>query len=143
MRSSSWTPVGTTVDPSAVLTLIAVQLRLRAGADPGAFTPCTDRISAELTRTPDLVGYAFRRTGGILRVVSAWSRRASLTAFERSPLHTAAEQELAALLHPPAVAVWRAAAVDLPPTWDDVRRRLQAADRRTRTRLTGSPHLGT
>ena len=143
MASSSWTPVGAAVDPSAVLTLIAVQLRLRAGADPGAFPPWIDRICPELARTPDLVGYALRLTGGVLRVVSAWSRRASLTAFERGPLHTAAKEELAALLHPPAVAVWRASGSDLPPAWGDVRLRLAAADRRTRTRLTSSTHLGT
>ncbi|MGY1833121.1 hypothetical protein ACI8AA_22125 [Geodermatophilus sp. SYSU D01180] len=140
MRSSSWTPVATAVDPSAVLTLVAVQLRLRAGADPGVFAPWIDRIRAELVHTPDLVGYGLRLTGGVLRVVSAWSRRASLTAFERGPLHTAAEQELAALLHPPAVAIWRAAGTDLPPVWDDVRLRLAAADRRTRKRLTDGQH---
>ncbi|WP_448640898.1 hypothetical protein [Geodermatophilus sp. URMC 63] len=142
MRSSPWTPVRTAIDPSAVVTLVAVQLRLRAGADPGAFPTWIDRIRPELARTPDLVGYAFRLTGGALRVVSAWSRRASLTAFERGPLHAAAKNELAALLHPPAVAVWRAAGGDLPPAWGDVRLRLAAADRRTRTRLAGSQHLG-
>ena len=129
--------------PSAVLTLVGVQLRLRAGADAGAVASWADRLCPELDRTPDLTGYALQLTDGVLWVVSAWSRRASLTAFERSALHTAAKKELAALLHPPAVAVWRAAVSDLPPAWGDVGLRLAAADRRTRTRLTRSQHLGT
>ena len=143
MRNTSWTPVGTAVDPSAPVTLVAVQLRLRAGADPDPLTSWTDRIRPELARTPDLVGYALRLDGGALRVVSGWSRRASLTAFERSPLHTAAEKELAPLLHPPVVAVWGVAVTELPPVWGDVRLRLDAADRRTRTRLASTRHRDT
>ena len=142
MRSSSWTPVGTPAAPSAPLTLVAVQLRLRARADRGALRCWTDRIRPELARTPGLAGYALELTDGVLRVVSAWSRRASLTAFERSPLHTAAGEELATLLHPPVVAVWRAAGTDPPPAWGDVRLRLDAAARRTRSRLGSSQHLG-
>ena len=121
--------------PSAVLTLVGVQLRLRAGADAGAVVSWADRLCPELDRTPDLTGYALQLTDGVLWVVSAWSRRASLTALERSPLHTAAQQELQPLLHPPVIDVWRAAPADLPPSWEEVRRRIHAAGERTRTRL--------
>ncbi len=121
--------------PSAVLTLVGVQLRLRAGADAGAVISWADRLCPELDRTPDLTGYALQLTDGVLWVVSVWSRRASLTAFERSPLHTAAQQELQPLLHPPVIDVWRAAPADLPPSWEEVRRRIHAAGERTRTRL--------
>jgi hypothetical protein len=123
------------IAPSAVLTLVGVQLRLRAGADAGAVISWADRLCPELDRTPDLTGYALQLTDGVLWVVSAWSRRASLTAFERSPLHTAAQQELQPLLHPPVIDVWRAAPADLPPSWEEVRRRIHAAGERTRTRL--------
>jgi hypothetical protein len=135
VRSGSWTPVVPAIVPSAVLTLVGVQLRLRAGADAGAVATWADRLCPELDRTPDLTGYALQLTDGVLWVVSAWSRRASLTAFERSPLHTAAQQELQPLLHPPVVDVWRAAPADLPPSWEEVRRRIHAAGERTRTRL--------
>ena len=121
--------------PSAVLTLVGVQLRLRAGADAGAVISWADRLGPELDRTPDLTGYALRFTGGSLWVVSAWSRRASLTAFERGALHTAAQRELRPLLRPPVIDVWRAAPADLPPSWEEVRRRIHAARERTRTRL--------
>ncbi|SNS56909.1 hypothetical protein SAMN04488107_3050 [Geodermatophilus saharensis] len=135
MRSSSWTPVGPAVTPSAVLTLVGVRLRLRAGADAGPVVSWADRLRAELDRTPDLTGYALRFTGGSLWVVSAWSRRTSLAAFERGALHTAAQRELRPLLRPPVVVVWRAAPADPPPSWEEVRRRLCAAGERTRTRL--------
>jgi len=121
--------------PSAVLTLVGVQLRLRAGADAGAVICWADRLRPELDRTPDLTGYALQFTGGSLWVVSAWSRRASLTAFERGALHTAAQRELRPLLRPPVIDVWRAAPADLPPSWEEVRRRIHAAGERTRTRL--------
>jgi len=124
-------------DPSAVLTLVGVQLRLLTGADPAALTSWADHLRPELDRTPDLVGYALQPTAGVLWVVSAWSRRTSLAAFERGPLHSAAQRELRAVLRPPVVDVWRAPAVDLPPAWADVRRRLHAADRRTRGRVAG------
>lgn len=137
MRSSSWAPVLPAVDPSAVLTLVAVRLRVRAGADPDALAPWVDRLRPQLDRTPDLVGYALQLTDDSLRVVSAWTRRASLAAFERGRLHAAAQRELHPLLHPPVVDVWRTAAADLPPAWADVRRRLDAAERRTQSRLTG------
>jgi hypothetical protein len=110
-------------------------LRLRAGADADAVISWADRLRPELDRTPDLTGYALQFTGGSLWVVSAWSRRSSLAAFERSPLHTAAQQELHPLLHPPVIDVWRAAPADLPPTWEEVRRRMHAAGERTRIRL--------
>ncbi len=120
---------------SAALTLVGVQLRLRAGADADAVVPWVDRLCPELDRTPDLAGYALRFTGGSLWVVSAWSRRTSLAAFERGALHTAAQRELRPLLHPPVIDVWRAAPADLPPSWEEVRRRIHAARERTRTRL--------
>ncbi len=123
------------IAPSAVLTLVGVQLRLRAGADPGAFTSWTGRLRPELDRTPDLAGYALRFDGGSLWVVSAWSSRASLATFERGALHAAAQRELRPLLHPPVVAVWRAGPAELPPSWQEVRRRVHAARERIRTRL--------
>ncbi|MEX5721862.1 hypothetical protein [Geodermatophilus maliterrae] len=135
MPSTPWTPVAAAVDPSAVLTLVGVHLRLRAGSDLDALTAWADRLGRELTRTPDLVGHARRWSGGAFWVVSAWTRRASLVAFERGPLHTAAQRELRALLHPPVVDVWRADPADLPPTWEEVGDRLRAAGERTRTRL--------
>ncbi len=120
---------------SAVLTLVGVQLRLRAGADADAVVPWVDRLCPELDRTPDLAGYALRFAGGSLWVVSAWSRRTSLAVFERGALHTAAQRELRPLLHPPVIDVWRAAPADLPPSWEEVRRRIHAAREQTRTRL--------
>jgi hypothetical protein len=137
VRSTTWTPVAPSVSPSAVVTLVAVQLRLRAGADPGALSSWADRLRPELDRSPDLVGYALQVAGDGLQVVSAWSRRASLATFERGPLHTAAQRALRPLLHPPVIDVWRGVPGDLPPAWDDVHRRLKAADQRTRSRLGG------
>ena len=124
--------------PSAVLTLVGVELRLRAGADADAVVSWADRICPELDHTPDLTGYALQLTGGSLWVVSAWARRTSLAAFERGPLHTAAQRELHPLLYPPVIDVWRAAPPDPPPSWEEVRRRIRAAGKRTGTRL-GSP----
>ncbi|MGY1693708.1 hypothetical protein ACI780_02260 [Geodermatophilus sp. SYSU D00814] len=135
MRSSSWTPVEPVTDPSAVLTLVGVQLRLRGGADAGVVVAWADRIRPELDRTPDLAGYVLRLAAGELWVVSAWSRRASLAAFAGGALHTAAQRELRPLLHPPVTDVWRATPTELPPPWEEVRRRLSAAEERTRARL--------
>jgi hypothetical protein len=123
------------IAPSAVLTLVGVQMRLRAGADADAVVSWAGRLRPELDRTPDLAGYALRFAGGSLWVVSAWSSRASLAAFERGALHAAAQRELRPLLHPPVVAVWRAGPAELPPSWQEVRRRLHAARERIRTRL--------
>ncbi len=123
------------IAPSAVLTLVGVQLRLGAGADAGAVLSWADRLCPELDRTPDLTGYALRLTDGVLWVVSAWSRRASLAAFERGALHAAAQRELRPLRDPPVVAVWRAGPAELPPSWQEVRRRVYAARERIRTRL--------
>jgi hypothetical protein len=135
VRSTPWTPVAPAVDPEELLTIVGVRLCLRSGSAPAALTAWVDRLRPELDRTPDLAGYALQLTGGRLWVVSAWSRRGSLAAFERGRLHTTAERELQALLHPPVVAIWRAAASELPPSWDDVRGRLRAAGERTRDRL--------
>jgi hypothetical protein len=85
-----------------------------------------ERLLPELDETPAVVGYALRVTTADLWTVSAWSRRAALAAFDRGPLHDAAKRELRPLLRPPTVAVWSARVADLPPSWADVTRRIQA-----------------
>lgn len=137
VQGTSWTSVTPVADPAAVLTIVAVQLRLRRAADAVALAAWADRLRPELDRTAGLVGYSARRTSRALWVVSAWSHRDRLAAFESGPLHTAAKRELHPLLHPPVVGVWRAGSDGIPPPWTDVRGRLRAAERRTRARLDG------
>jgi hypothetical protein len=135
MWTLPWTPVASAADRGQALTLVGVQLRLRSGTDPRAVTARAERLRPELDRSPDLVGYAMQLIDGGFWVVSAWTHRASLAAFERGSLHRSAQRELRPLLHPPVVNVWSVAATELPPVWEEVRRRLWAAEERLRARL--------
>jgi hypothetical protein len=66
-----------------------------------------------------------------LWTVSAWTNRADLVRFEHSHAHQAARSALRPRLWPATLAVWTCRCSDLPVTWAEVRRRIEAASQIT------------
>lgn len=129
MLSPRWTALAAPDSSQTHCSVVAVQLTLRTGAALPVVDAEVSRIAAALP-TAGLLGVMLERTGRHVRVVSAWSRRADLAAFERGRLHRDAEDALREHVLPPTVAVWTERLAALPPDWHEVRRRLDAAGAR-------------
>lgn len=102
---------------------------------------CSWLIRRQLRATAGLVGYALsldpRR--GTLWIVSAWTSRADLGRFDRSPLHATVKATMRPTLVPSTFAVWRCTAAELPIRWDEVRKQIVDADLRRRRSPDRSP----
>ena len=129
MPSDRWTAL-TAPDPTLThCSVVAVQLTLRT-ADAGTVLDTWAGRIADALPAPGLLGLMLTRTDSHLRVVSAWSRRSELAEFERGPLHREAKAALHQHVLPPTVAVWSEALRNLPPDWQEVQERLDAAHAR-------------
>ncbi len=145
MLSPRWTALPAPDGSQTHCSVVAVQLTLRNTEAGAVLDTWVDRVVLDLP-TSALLGAMVTRTRTDLHMVSAWSRRSDMAAFERAGVHGAAKQDLRAHVLPPTVAVWTELVAALPPSWDEVRRRLAAARTRQRpdsasasTGLTASP----
>ena len=126
MLSPRWTALAAADSSQTHCSVVAVQLTLRTEPAPPVVDAEVSRIAAALP-TAGLLGVMLERTGRHLRVVSAWSRRTDMAAFERGELHRNAKDALREHVLPPTVAVWTEHLAALPPDWHEVQRRLDAA----------------
>jgi hypothetical protein len=124
--TTPWTLAAT---PSGPVTVIAAQLPLRSLGSLPATLVWTWRLRRALCDAPGLGGYAFAMpiSGSALWMVSAWTSRRALTAFQHNAAHRAAQTHLRTRLGPATFAVWDCPAAQLPVGWGDVRRRILAA----------------
>jgi hypothetical protein len=105
--TTPWTLAET---PSGTVTVIAARLPLRSLGSLPATLVWTWRLRRALCDAPGLGGYAFAMpiSGSALWMVSAWTSRRALTAFQHNAAH-------------------RAAQADLRIRWAEVQRRILAA----------------
>ena len=105
MLSPRWSALAAADSSQTHCTVVAVQLTLRSEPAVRVVDAWASRIAAALP-TAGLLGVMLERTGRDVRVVSAWSRRTDMAAFERGGLHRAAKDALREHVLPPTVAVW-------------------------------------
>lgn len=128
-----WTIRSAAPDPAASCTVVAARLPLRSRrALPRALADAV-RVHRRLAHEDAVLGHALATEVAVAAVwtVSAWADRAALARFERSPTHRAVVHRLRRQLRPSTLVVWRCLARDLPVRWDEVRRRVRCAERRT------------
>jgi hypothetical protein len=116
-------------NPDGACTVIVGRLPLRAYRDLPAGVAWVRRVGRQLAVTPGLAGHAtaIDLSAPALWIVSAWTNRADLVRFEHSDEHQAARSGLSLRLWPATFAVWMCGPTDLPVTWTEVRRRIDAA----------------
>lgn len=121
----------TTIQPgsASACTVVAGRLPLRAYRDLPLAVVWVWRIRRQLAVVPGLAGHATAvdLSAPALWIVSRWTNRADLVRFERSDEHQAARSRLSPRLWPATFAVWTCGPTDLPVTWTEVRRRIEAA----------------
>ncbi|MFJ2031128.1 hypothetical protein [Streptosporangium sp. NPDC087985] len=129
MPALPWTTIRRPPDPATGCTVLAARLPLRSHRDIPRFLWWTLRIRRRLARTPGLVGYAFAADvlGKTFWAVSAWTHRAELGRFDRADPHRTAKGRLRAAMLPSTLVVWSCRADELPPPWEEARRRIAAA----------------
>ena len=125
MSTPRWTAFPPSDSSQTHCSVVAVQLTLHTAQAGPAVDSWAERVAGALP-APGLLGIMLERTERHLRVVSAWSRRSQMAAFERGLVHLDAKTALRPHLLPPTVVVWTEVVAALPPDWDDVRRRLAA-----------------
>jgi heme-degrading monooxygenase HmoA len=84
-----------------------------------------------LAGAPGLIGYslAVEIAGTTVWTVSAWTCRAALAAFDRTPAHRSAKSELREQMLPSTLVVWTCPVEELPVSWTDARCRVTSAGR--------------
>ena len=128
MPALPWKRIGE-VGADTELTVMASRLPLRSRSRIPAFLSATLRIRRQLAEAPGLVGYAldaklWRRT---FWTVSAWQEREQLEAFAATDPHRRDVGKIRSHMDPTTFVFWTAMASELPITWNEVRRRIEAA----------------
>lgn len=118
------------VNHDADLTIIASKLPLRSHRHIPRFIRHTWLVHRQLARSPGLVGYSLdaRLVGKTFWTVSAWKNRPDLGGFERSSPHRAAKDAIRPAMMRSTFAMWTGRADTLPIPWQEVRRRVEAAE---------------
>ncbi|UYP18628.1 hypothetical protein OED52_18605 [Rhodococcus sp. Z13] len=128
MLSVPWTR---TVPPDAAdgtYTVMVGRLRPRSRRGLLPVLVWAARMRPVLARTPGAAGH----TIGVdvvrpaVWIVSAWTSRTALSAFDHGGMHRSAKVDLRTVLAPSTFAVWSCPAGALPPAWDEVRDRIDA-----------------
>jgi hypothetical protein len=114
------------------LTVVATRLPLRSHRDTPRFMWHTVRILRQLGREDDLIGYSLlaelpRKT---FWTVSAWDSRSGLGRFDRGKPHKGAKDSMRPSMLPSTIAIWTCASSEVPVSWQEVRRRIEAVSLR-------------
>ncbi|HJR50319.1 MAG TPA: hypothetical protein VJ794_04385 [Gemmatimonadales bacterium] len=111
------------------LTIMASKLPLRSHRHVPRFLWHTWLVHRQLARSPGLVAYSLdaRLLDKTFWTVSAWKTRPDLGGFDRSGPHRAAKDAIRPAMLPSTFVMWRCRADALPPTWQEVRGRIEAA----------------
>ena len=131
MPAMPWVTVRTP-GPGVDLTIVATRLPLRSHRDIPRFLGHTARIMRQLGREDDLIGYSllaelFRKT---FWTVSAWDSRSGLGRFDRGKPHQDAKDSMRPSMLPSTIAMWGCTGSEVPVSWQEVRRRVEAASLR-------------
>jgi hypothetical protein len=118
-----------TVDPDTEYTVMASRLPLRHYRHIPGFMRWTLRIRRQLARSSGLVGYSL--DAHLLRktfwTLSAWTARPELARFDGADPHRTATRTIAPRMLPTTFVTWTCRAADLPISWNEARRRIEAA----------------
>jgi len=119
-----------TLQPDTECTVMGSRLPLRSHRSIPRFLLWTLRIRRQLADTTGLVGYALDAdlVAKTFWTVSAWTGRPELSGFDRGDPHAAAKRAIGPVMLPTTFVFWSCTAVDLPVSWDEVRRRIDAVE---------------
>jgi hypothetical protein len=118
------------VDPGRKYAAMASRLPLLAHRSIAGFLLDAMRIRGQLAHAPGLIGYALnaqpaRKT---FWTISVWTDELSLSTFAAADPHRTLANELQ--MGQSRFEFFQISGGDLPPDWDEVRRRLAAAGKR-------------
>ena len=132
MRALTWRTVAAPADPAIDCTVFAARLSLRSRRALALGVLHAVRIRGHLRRSTDPVGYALAvdLASRTLWTVTAWSDRAALARFERSPAHRAAKNLLRERLASSTFAVWRCHCAGPLVEWAEIHNRIALAELR-------------
>ena len=121
-----------TLAPDTECTVMGSRLPLRSHRSIPRFMLWTLRIRRQLADSPGLVGYALdaHLVDKTFWTVSAWTGRPELASFDRTDPHAAAKSAIGPAMLPTTFVFWSCTAADLPVSWDEVRRRIDAVETR-------------
>lgn len=89
----------------------------------------SNAIIRQLEHTPGLTGFSLRAAPLRKRfwTLSVWESEEVLQAFVRAAPHSEVLRAMRDHMRPTRFRQWRVAGSDLPPSWDDALRRLEAS----------------
>ena len=128
MPALPWINVDT-ANHDGALTIMASKLPLRSHRHIPRFHWHTWLVHRQLAGSSGLVGYSMdaRLLGKTFWTISAWKNRPDLGGFERSSPHRTAKNAIRPAMLPSTFVMWTCRAGALPITWQEVRRRVEAA----------------
>ena len=131
MPAMPWITVRTP-DSDVNLTVVATRLPLRSHRQTPRFMWHTVRIMRQLRKEDHLIGYSLwaelhRKT---FWTVSAWDSRSGLGRFDRGKPHQDAKDSMRPFMRPSTIAMWTCTPCEIPVTWPEVRRRIEAVSLR-------------
>lgn len=124
-----WTTVSR-VDPDTECTAMASRLPLRSHLRIPGFLRRTLAIRGQLSRAPGLVGYSLNAQllHKTFWTLSAWTDRTALEQFAAADPHRSATASIRPAMLPTTFVFWTVRAGDLPLSWEEARRRIEASD---------------
>ena len=119
--------VGT--DPSSELVVMASRLPLMRYRSVPAFLRATIAIRRQLSTAPGLIGHSLK--ADLMRktfyTLSAWSDESALNRFAAAQPHRDYVAAVRPRMLPTTFTTWRASGEDVPVSWAEAHRRLNAA----------------
>jgi heme-degrading monooxygenase HmoA len=98
-----------------------------------AFLRATTAIRRQLASADGLIGYSLdaKPLAKTFWTLSAWDSREALDAFSRANPHASRIAPIRAHMRPTTFVFWTARGSELPPRWDEARRRVREHDQRS------------